>query len=122
LGQGFQLVLVNKLVGGAHAEKQHDRVGQPGPLAVAQHGHQRYHARAAGHQQQRSGNAIDGPHKVAADGAAHLQFIAYRHAFVQVARYLAAANPFHSEGNFAGLLRGRGNGVAALGLVAVGSR
>ena len=52
---------------------------------MAQHGHQRHYVRAAGHQQQRSGNAIDRPHKVAAvtEGHHKLGFGLELHVFQQ---------------------------------------
>ena len=85
--------------------------------AVAQHGHQRDDARAAGDQQQRPARG-DGPGEVAADRPAQLEPVARPGLAGEPGRHLPALEPLDGEREPRRLGRG-GDRVAALGLVAV---
>ncbi len=82
------------------------------------HAHQRRDPRAGAHQQHRA--AIAGaPDEVSADRAAQLDLVAQRRHVVEEGGDLAVVQAFDGQFDAARLLRRGGDGVAALGLVAV---
>ena len=84
---------------------------------MPQHRAERHDARAAGEEEQRAaGRGL--PDEVAADRAAQLELVAGTELVDEVGRDLAVVEPLDGQDEVL-VLRGRGDRVAALGLVAV---
>ena len=113
----LELVLIEQLLRGAGRDEQADGCAAAGGHARPEHGHQRHEAAASSDEQQWA--SVRGlPHEVAADGSAQLQPVADHELVDQVGRHLAVRDALDGEAH-AAAVRGRGDRVAALRLVAV---
>jgi hypothetical protein len=114
---GHELLVVENALPGSAGEEQprvnRSAVGEQ----VANHRHQRHEARATGDQQQRSA-LLQTPGEMPADPAADLELIAAAQLARQIGRDLAILDQLDRQCE-SGFLRGGGDRVGALRLIAV---